>query len=401
MPLGTTLSTARKRLISQLGSVLLTPLVRRRIEVGGLRPPRNSPFAAYFADSPEGAYQLEQWLPAFHRLAQSGTPVSLLVTSASMANRLLKDSPVPVFLCPGSADVEAFVHEHEVQVMFYVNNNQSNFTPLRINGPVHVHLSHGESEKASMVSNQLKAYDLAFIAGPASRDRILSHVWGIDPAHLVEIGRPQLDAPPHTIRKHPTQVTVLYAPTWEGDSPAMAYSSLTESGQELVRLLAADRRVNLIFRPHPKTGTRSRIHLEAMRNLDRLVSKSEAMAGRRRKRPMPNTDAFADIRSAEVVVTDVSAMAMDAVGMSKPTLVLTTSAAVATGTTSHLLSAVPTWAHLPSDAVEQILNLAALGPGLRQREFREYVFGGDELGAGTDRFISTAQKLLGSRSHVD
>lgn len=401
MPLGTKFSTARKRLTSQLGSALRTPLVRRSILHRGLRIPRVSPFAAYFADSTEGAYQLEQWLPAFQRLALAGTPVSLLVTNASMANRLLKTSALPVWLCPGSADVEDFIDQHDVQVIFYVNNNQTNFTTLRVNGPVHVHLSHGESEKASMVSNQLKAYDLVFIAGPASRERIMSHVWGIDPTRLIEIGRPQLDAPYHAAREDPAQIAVLYAPTWEGDSPAMAYSSIAESGQELVRLLATDERVRLVFRPHPKTGTRSLKHLEALRNLDRLISRSAALAGQSRKALTTNHDALADIRLAEVVVTDVSAMAMDAVGMSKPTLVLTTSAGAATGTTSHLLSAVPTWSHIPSDAVQQILNLAARGPDLRQREFREYVFGADELGTGTDRFIRAAQKILGTRLQVD
>src|SRR5699024_12884563 len=32
-----------------------------------------------------------------------------------------------------------------------------------------IHLSHGESEKVSMISNQLKAYDWVFTAGPAAR----------------------------------------------------------------------------------------------------------------------------------------------------------------------------------------------------------------------------------------
>ena len=115
-----------------------------------------------------------------------------------------------------------------------MNNNQANFTALRVNGPAHVHLSHGESEKSSMVSNQLKAYDFAFIAGQASHERITAGVPRFDERHLVHIGRPQLGFP-GTAGFGPAAgaTTVLYAPTWEGDSPAMAYSSLKTHGRRL------------------------------------------------------------------------------------------------------------------------------------------------------------------------
>lgn len=352
------------------------------------------PFVAYFADALDGTYQLEQWLPAFQRLAVEGTPVTLLVTNAISANRLFKSGNLPVILCTDAADVEDFVCTHDVQVIFYVNNNQANFTTLRINGPVHVHLSHGESEKSSMVSNQLKAYDVVFIAGPAARDRIISHIRGISPERLVQIGRPQLDVPAPAFKKRPDQSAVLYAPTWEGDSPAMAYSSLTGLGQDLVRLLAADKRVNIVFRPHPKTGTRSRKQAEALRTINHLVSKATARAGKSRKSLVPVADAVTAINLADIVVTDVSAMAMDAIGMNKPTLVLETSATVAAGNTSQLTAAVPTWSHLPNDAVQQILNLAFHVPDPRQQAFREYVFGPAELGTGTDRFVQAAQALL-------
>lgn len=394
MPLGIKLSTALKRSKAQLSSALLAPAVRSRIAPRNQTLPTAIPFVAYFADAPEGTYQLKQWLPAFRRLAAAGTPLTLLVTNAISAKQLFESGPLPVILCTDAADVENFVRTHDVQVIFYVNNNQANFTTLRINGPLHVHLSHGESEKSSMVSNQLKAYDAVFIAGPASRDRIISNIRGINPECLVQIGRPQLDVPAPAFKKRPDQSTVLYAPTWEGDSPAMAYSSLTGLGQDLVRLLAVDERVNFVFRPHPKTGTRSRRQAEALRAVNHLVSKAASHAGRSRESCVPVADAMTAINNADIVVTDISAMAMDAIGMNKPTLVLETYTTVAKGHTSHLTAAVPTWSDLPSDPVQEILNLAVHLPNARQQAFRDYVFGPAELGAGTDRFIQAAQGLL-------
>lgn len=393
MPIGIRLSTACKRLTTQVSSIVLAPVVRARIQRRDQVPPRVSPFAVYFADTPDSAYQLEQWIPALQHLSAVGTPVTLLITNSNSANLLSKAGNLPISLCPQAADVENFVRKHNVQVLFYVNNNQANFTPLRINRVVHVHLSHGESEKSSMVSNQLKAYDFAFIAGAAARERILTHIQRIDPSTLVEIGRPQLDFLASARPVPNDQTEVLYAPTWEGDSPAMAYSSLTGSGRKLIQLLAEDNRVRLTFRPHPKLGTRSREHAEALRQIRHLL-KSTSKVEPPRSRTQPAIDSTSDISRADVVITDVSAMAMDSVGLNKPTLVLTASAAATAGATNHLVSAVPTWSDVPVDAVQRILKLAREGAAQEQDRFRQHIFGPDELGSGTERFIRASQDLL-------
>ena len=393
MPIGTTLSTAYGRVTARISSKMLAPLVRTRIAHRGQLPPFESPFAVYFADTPDGAYQLEQWIPALQKLSARGTPVTLLIANSNSANRILKMSFLPISLCPQAADVENFVHEYKVQVLFYVNNNQANFTPLRINRLLHVHFSHGESEKSSMVSNQLKAYDFAFIAGPAARERILAHIRRFDPSTLVEIGRPQLDFSAPARQGPKDQTKVLYAPTWEGDSSAMAYSSLTGSGRKLIRMLAADNRVRLTFRPHPKTGTRSRAHAEAMRQIRQLL-RSAAKVEPSRAITHSATDAISEISRADVVITDVSAMAMDSVGLGKPTLVLTTSTATATGATDRLVSAVPTWSDVPADAIQRIIGLAREGTSPAQNLFRQHIFGPDDCGSGTERFIRASQDLL-------
>jgi Putative glycosyl/glycerophosphate transferases involved in teichoic acid biosynthesis TagF/TagB/EpsJ/RodC len=374
-----------RRVRSRLSSAVNEPRVRRRLAQTSA-PPAISPFAVYFADAPQGAYQLKQWLPALNRLAATGTPVTLLLANADTAARLLDSAQLPVALCPQASAVEDFVVDHRVQVLFYVNNNQANFTTLRINGPYHVHLSHGESEKSSMVSNQLKAYDAAFIAGPASRERILHHVRRIDPSHLVEIGRPQLDLVRAEAPATPDIPVILYAPTWEGDGPAMAYSSLREPGLELIRALNRDPRVRLVFRPHPKTGTYSADFTRALHQAHQLLGPSSESSG----------DAVSAISLADVVVTDVSAMAMDSVGLGKPTVVLASTGPQDSNPTRRLTSYVTIWPVLPSDAVDRILEFARRGPDPLQREFRDIVFGPAELGTGTERFIRASHDLLKS-----
>ena len=75
---------------------------------------------------------------------------------------------MPVVHCHTIEDVERFLDRQRVRVIFYVNQNQANFPAMRFADPAHVFICHGESDKDYMSSNQLKAYDHVFIAGPAA-----------------------------------------------------------------------------------------------------------------------------------------------------------------------------------------------------------------------------------------
>src|SRR5690625_6110298 len=106
----------------------------------------------------------------------------------------------------------------------YVNQNTRNFQIMRYGKRWHVFINHGESDKMYMTTNQIKAYDYAFIAGDAARERLQANLWGYDvDERTFAIGRPQTDHV-HGEAPYPEdgRVTILYAPTWEGDRPAAA-----------------------------------------------------------------------------------------------------------------------------------------------------------------------------------
>ncbi|GAA4364860.1 CDP-glycerol glycerophosphotransferase family protein [Paeniglutamicibacter cryotolerans] len=400
MPMVPKLKRAFTQLSARIGSAVSEPAARRRLN-GRVLPANPSPFAVYFADTPEGRYQLLQWLAPLERLAVEGAAVTVLLSNASTARPIMDATTLPVQLCTTSAELESFVEGHRVQVIFYVNNNQANFTVLRLNGLVHVHLSHGESEKSSMVSNQLKAYDFAFIAGEASRSRIMAAVSRIDPHHLVEIGRPQLDFATQRADRSPDAVTVLYAPTWEGDSSQMAYGSLAEHGVGLCKALLADPRIRLIFRPHPKTGSLSAAHARARKRVEHLIRTAPAASASRTSVTDVSSDPIDLLAAADVVVADVSAMAMDAVGLGKPSVLLLPSAPPANGPASgqhRILDYVPAWHGVPAEAADLIVALANGGEPEQQAAFRDHVFGERCRGTGTQRFILASRELLGEGS---
>ena len=213
----------------------------------------------YFADGRVNLYQLRQWYRPLVELA-TRHPVLILSRASGSALELLDESPLPVAYVRRVADLEQVIHEQDLHVVFYVNQNAKNFQMMRYGRRWHVFINHGESDKMYMTTNQFKAYDYALIAGDAARTRLEKVLWDYDfDKRAIPIGRPQAD---HYLDGSPLPYTpddrevVLYAPTWEGDRGAAAYGSIASHGVALVRGLLATGRHRVIYRPHPRSGVR-------------------------------------------------------------------------------------------------------------------------------------------------
>ncbi|WP_264668417.1 CDP-glycerol glycerophosphotransferase family protein [Arthrobacter sp. VKM Ac-2550] len=377
------------------GNFLLDKRVRRQLIARNPTTPAQYEAILYFADDASSTYQIRQWFGPMLKLSERH-PVAVLVHKATTAAAVMKNCPLPVYLTSSINEVEQFVSAHGVRAVFYVNNNQANFTVLRLTGPAHIHLSHGESDKVSMASNQLKAYDFSFIAGEASRQRILANVPRLDPDKLVEIGRPQFDdvveAPPNN---DAGRVTVLYAPTWEGDRDAMAYGSAASHGPALVRALLADPRYRLIFRPHPRTGVRLRSHGESVKLIDSLIAsaaKKSPDAGHYRDHDADFNGAMAQ---ADICICDISAMAMDWLPRGKPLLITKPIEPAAVVDPRGITSVVPVLEAADADRTPSVLDALRSRPiSVEQLDLIRHHFGETEAGASTRRFLLAVDRAM-------
>ncbi|HEX6936788.1 MAG TPA: CDP-glycerol--glycerophosphate glycerophosphotransferase, partial [Actinomycetes bacterium] len=70
----------------------------------------------------------------------------------------------------------------------YVNNGNRNFQSLNNPRMLHVHVNHGESDKLSSFSNQVKAYDRVFVAGQVALDRYREALIAFDERKVVMVG---------------------------------------------------------------------------------------------------------------------------------------------------------------------------------------------------------------------
>ncbi len=355
----------------------------------------------YFPDTRESLYQLRPWYAPLRAL-DARHPVIGVFQDSRTAAVVREELALPVITIARYGALDELLARSEVKLALYVNHSPQNFSALRFTSLAHVYLTHGDSDKGVSVSNQSKAYDFSFVAGQAAVDRMASRLMFTDPnAWCIPVGRPQLDSAPIVTSGsgRPERPTVLYAPTWEGAQPSLAYGSVATHGAALVRRLLDSGRVVVAYRPHPLSGVTSpRYGSEdaVVRSLIAEAARRDPGAGHRVEVDRPLEASFA---AADLLVCDVSAVAMDWLPSGKP-LVVTEPASgdVATAGT-RMLEVVPrlALANLP-DVVTLVVDQVTVDPDRAERlALVDYYLGDTSPGAATRRFLDACTEVIARR----
>lgn len=360
---------------------------------------------AYFSDAPINLYQLRQWLYPLERLDEKHR-VFILTRNTETFQLLSQETHLSIVNARRIGLIDSIALHSDIKMAVYVNQTMRNFQSLRYPEMLHVFLSHGESEKHTyMATNQAKAYDFTFVAGDAAVERITDNLVRFQPdRHLVKIGRPQLDTPPPASWTPylTDRTTVLYAPTWEGDRPSMSYGSLQSHGRQIVEALLASPRHRLVYRPHPRTGITFPEASAADRELRALVQQAIAADPAAGHQVDLSSHFGPQMLDADVLVADVSAVALDFLPTGKPVVVTVPAQPAATYDRSTFLGSVydlPTEA-LP-DLVPSLDRWLAEDP-LRQERLRwvEHYFGDVTPGASLRRFLDACDRTLELRDEL-
>lgn len=354
---------------------------------------------AFFPDTVEGLYQLRQWYAPLHALdARRG--VVVVASDSRTARAIRAETNLEVVTVAHYATLDDLVSRGDVRLALYVNHNPLNFSMMRFGSLVHVSLLHGDSDKVVSVSNQAKAYDLSFVAGQAAVDRLATYLHHFDAAaRCVPVGRPQLDEEPLVVGPRPDadeRTTVLYAPTWEGAQPSAAYGSTELMGSRLVAALLADSRFRVVVRPHPLSGVRSPSYGEADAAVRRLVAAAAEADPRAGHRVSGAESLAAAFDAADVLVCDVSAVAMDWLPTRRPLVVTDPRHPGVRTASTRMLGTVPRLAVEDLDRVTDLLAREALeDPGREERDAMvSYYLGDTTPGAATARFLEACDAAI-------
>ncbi|WP_179872361.1 CDP-glycerol glycerophosphotransferase family protein [Microcella indica] len=372
-------------------------LLAERLE--GVTPPDpgSIEIAVYFADTRVNLYQIRQWYAPLAELAREH-PVAIISRSPGTMMTLLDEAPVPAVYLRRVTDLERFVAEQPLRLVFYVNQNTKNFQMFRYSRMWHVFVNHGESDKMYMTTNQYKAYDYAFVAGQAAKDRLARKLWNYDlDRRVLEIGRPQADHFAGELPFTPDDRTVvLYAPTWEGDRPAAAYGSIASHGERLVDALLATGRHRVIYRPHPRSGVVDRGYRAAHHRIVAALAQANAADPAAHHLYDSGSSLGWQLVAADVAITDISAMIYDRLATGKPLIVARPASADAEIDESGYLSACE-W--LSAEQADQIVPL--VDHVLTSTEAHDALtawvtryFGDTTPGAATARFHAAVETLF-------
>jgi hypothetical protein len=401
------------RLIHDLKTArrLVTNLLRNRRTRGALtsrlaaseKPrPGSIQIVVYFADAAVNLYQVRQWFAPLAALSKRW-PVAIISRSPSSMLKLLDESPVPVVYARKVVDLEQFVADQDIRVVFYVNQNSRNFQMFRYGRMWHVFINHGESDKMYMTTNQFKAYDYSLIAGEAARERLSRKLWAFDvDRRTIQIGRPQADHVEGELPYTPDERTVvLYSPTWEGDRAAAAYGSVASHGVALADALLADARFRLIYRPHPRTGVLDPATRTANAAIIAAIARANAADPAAQHVFDDGPTLGWQLATADVAITDVSAMIYDRLATGKPLLVTRPSSPEADVDAEGYLGAAE-WltAEESSDVVAHVDRVRGDEHALETLRFWvERHFGDTTKGAATARFHAAIEQLMGEWEH--
>jgi hypothetical protein len=355
----------------------------KQADAGRLDARLDAEAIVFFPTGQDTLYQLRPWLPAFRALSHVH-PVTLVFRDSRTARVVAQESRLDCLTLATYGQLDAILARSDVKLALYVNHDPINFECLRFTSLAHVYLGHGDSDKGVSVSNQVKAYDLCFLAGRAALDRIATHVmWHDAEARSVLIGQPQLDAAPDVAASpDPSgRRTVLYAPTWEASQPSVSYGSVATLGADLVRVLKGTYRV--VYRPHPLNGVIDAAYAAADAAVRALADRIDT--------DVPIEQSFAD---ADVLVTDVSAVPLSWLPSGKPLLV---TVPPATDPPSRLLEVVPRLSTGDDHAAAVREQLEHDTTRDARAALVEHYFTDTSPGAATERFVRACTELVERR----
>lgn len=340
---------------------------------------------------------MRQWYEPLRELSKRW-PVLLLARNANGAQALLNESELNVAYVPKIGDLETLLEEQPLKIMLYVNQNTRNFQMMRYGDRWHVFINHGESDKMYMTSNQYKTYDYAFVAGDAARKRLSRALWSYNvDERTFAIGRPQADffvgEPPYP---SDDRITVLYAPTWEGDRPAAAYGSIASHGVTLAKHILASPRHRLVYRPHPRSGVVDDAFGAANQQIIAMIREANASDPAAQHVFDESGSIGWQLSAPDVAICDISAMIYDRLAVGKPLMVTRPEHPEADVDEGGYLS-VCEW--LTADASENILEtmdtlLTNAEAQAKLQTWSEFHFGDTTPGAPTQRFQDAIATLL-------
>ena len=350
----------------------------------------------FSGETDDRLYQLRQWIGPLERLAEQCSLAVVTVNKSSTA--LLSNTKLKYFYYDSLDESLALFEALQPKILLYVSKGITTLKLTRNPNVVHVYLGHGESDKDYSAENTMKYFDYIFLSGPRGLKRIVEKVskFPVD-SRCVIVGRPQhldtLPKPPAEFKKAENKTTVIYTPTADFFSVSNRYGTVASHGVEFARqILAQSDKYQLLYKPHPLTGTRIAANKSANEAIIQMIQEAGG-------------DHFYDngafgwqLNQADVMVTDISAVAYDWLATGKPLLVTLPSTPGVQIYRSGILGALELIPETKAKDICNLLELASKDTVARanlEKWRLDYFSSPVEEKTGREKFIQEILQILG------
>ncbi len=358
---------------------------------------------AYFGDDISRSYQIQQWLPVYEELNKTHK-VQIICRQYPTTKYLRKLTNLPVNSVYDFFTLTDLIDVNNYKVVLYVNNSFTNFQAMAAKKAFHVHLNHGESDKMSMTSRQMYAYDVVAVAGQAAKDRLRNALIVSDENKEVIIGRPQLDLLQKPLEIVEGRKILTYAPTWEGDQEANNYSSVDVYGEKIVAAMLKVPNSTVFYKPHPKVTTSPKSHMIKSHKAILALLDNANSKDTNAKHRFVSGDPMPVLQVSDLLVSDVSAVTIDYLYLKPQGAMLMCDRLSNKDLFTQVApvsKAVTNITNLNIGNIEQIISDHVSGKVDRSSydEMRNYYFGDTKPGSSIARFIAMVNDLIQRRDN--
>jgi len=353
----------------------------------------NPEIIIYFFGGMGQTYQIKQWIDTFIELDKKHK-IIVVVRSEAVQKYFKQLLPFPVKFCNTINQVLSFYETSKPKSIIYINNGFKNFQSLIYEDALHIHINHGESDKSSDHSNQVKGYDYIFVHGPNGYNNYMKYLIKLDPKQLVITGRPQLDfITPIKLNTFGRKV-ILYAPTWEATHRSMNYTSVDHYGKQIVDDILNDNRYYFIYKPHPNLGAYDKnvkeIHQAILKKIDKHSYATT----------ITNEDVNNIYPIVDFAIFDMSSIMTDYLNVDKPFMLADVfDPQVHTVGDYNVLKGC---SRLSRDNIDDIIDIIDTEieddlMGERRRQVKELYLGNYKKGESIKKFISSVSDIIAQR----
>jgi hypothetical protein len=347
----------------------------------------------YFFGGVGQMYQIKQWIETFKELNKKHK-ITIVVRSFSVYRKWVHKLPFDIIFCYSLNDLLSFYSSYKPKVIIYVNNGYKNFQSLMYEDAMHIHINHGESDKSSKHSNQVKAYDYIFVPGLHGYNNYMKYLINLNPKKLIQTGRPQLDFIKPIKLNTKSKKVIIYAPTWEATHKSMNYTSVDKHGIKIVKQILNSDKYFLIYKPHPNLGANSQTVKKSHNTILNLVKNSKNAI------TITNQDINNIFPLVDFAIFDMSSTMIDYLNTEKPFIMVDVFDPNLHNIAEYdVLKACNRLNYENIDNLLEIIEKEISTDPLKEKrkEIKELYLGNYKKGESTKKFINSITKIIECR----